>query len=66
MVSYISILHYSFADEWEEVYSSSYNGTLYNQNKSYTGNRYRGDFYVYNVYFSNLGNDGVFSLFKRN
>ncbi|EAX91141.1 hypothetical protein TVAG_229100 [Trichomonas vaginalis G3] len=62
MVSYISILHYSFADEWEEVYKSSYSGTVYNQNQRYERNSYRRDFYVYNVYFSNLGNEGVIYL----
>ena len=47
-------------DEWEEVYKSAYTNSIYNENRTYVGNT--GDFYVYNIYFSNLGEDGVIIL----
>lgn len=60
IISYILNKHHSSTNEWEEVYKYSFIGTVHNQNRSYAG--YSGDFYVRDVYFSNLGNEGVIHL----
>ena len=56
----MNILHLS-NNEWEEVYKSEYKKTVFNQNQTYVD--ITGDFYVCEVYFSNLGNDGVIVLY---
>ena len=56
-----NLLHLS--NEWEEVYKNTYLNETYSQNKTYIG--YSGDFYVCNVYFSKLGNEGVIIFESR-
>lgn len=47
-------------NEWEEVYKSEYTKEVYSQNQIYSSDT--GDFYVREVYFFNLGNEGVIIL----
>ena len=49
-------LHYS-SNEWREVYQTDFNGEIFKKNTVYSD--ITGDFYVQDVYLSNLGNNGV-------
>lgn len=53
------MLHFT-NNEWEEVYKTTFSSEIYNKNQTYIG--YTGNFYVREVYFSNLGDDGVINL----
>ena len=53
------MLHFT-KNEWEEVYKTTFSSEIYNKNQTYIG--YTGNFYVREVYFSNLGDDGVINL----
>ncbi|EAX81298.1 hypothetical protein TVAG_285270, partial [Trichomonas vaginalis G3] len=58
--SHISNLLHFTKNEWEEVYKTTFSSEIYNKNQTYIG--YTGNFYVREVYFSNLGDDGVINL----
>ena len=60
IASYVPSIHYASTIEWEEVYKSTYNAQIHTKNQTYKD--YAGDFYVCDVHFSNLGNDGVIFL----
>lgn len=53
------LLHYSNS-EWYDVYKSTYSGIIFSTNQVYEEKT--GDFYVRQVYFSNLGDNGVIIL----